>query len=120
MSLSAIVAQFPISLSIQSNLETIHSVIAQASAGDLLLFPEGALSGYSTDVSFLERIDQSLLAASISHLQKESEQRKINIWIGACIKEGDRWFNAAYGFFANGETHIYRKVNLANHERGTF
>jgi predicted amidohydrolase len=62
MNISAIVAQFPVSCSIQSNLEMIDSVLAQADPGDLVLFPEGALSAYAPDISFLEQINQPELA----------------------------------------------------------
>lgn len=120
MKFSAIVVQFPVTLSIQGNLDIIDSVIAQAKVGDLLLFPEGSLSGYSPDTAFLHKIDPRRLEEALSHIQQESKQRKINTWIGACVNENGKWFNAAYGFSANGRVHIYHKVNLAQHERSVF
>jgi predicted amidohydrolase len=120
MNISTVIAQFPVSLSIKRNLEVIDSVLAQASAGDLILLPEGSISGYSTDTSFLERIDQAELMAGIEHLQTEAVRRKTNIWAGACVNLDGKWFNAAYGFWADGKTHVYYKINLANHERGVF
>jgi predicted amidohydrolase len=120
MNISAIIAQFPVTLSIQNNLMMINNVLAQTNPGDWVLFPEGSLSGYSTDLSFLKQIDQQELLAGLKHIQKEATKRKINIWVGSCVIENRQWLNAAYGFTADGETMIYHKINLANHERGTF
>ena len=120
MNISTIVAQFPVSLSVKTNLEIIDSVLEQTNSGDLVLFPEGSISGYSTDVSFLRYIDQSELIAGIQHLQTEAAKRKIHIWAGACVNRDGKWFNAAYGFSADGKTNVYYKINLANHERGVF
>ncbi|HET9913936.1 MAG TPA: carbon-nitrogen hydrolase family protein, partial [Anaerolineales bacterium] len=120
MNVSAVVAQFPVSLSIKRNLEIISSVLEQTNIGDLVIFPEGSISGYSADVSFLEQLDWTELMAGIKHLQTEAVNRKINVWAGACVNMDGKWFNAAYGFSADGTTHVYYKINLANHERGIF
>jgi predicted amidohydrolase len=120
MSLTAIVAQFPVTLSIQSNLKIIDSVLEQTNAGDWVIFPEGSVSGYSTDTTFLKQINHSELIEGLEHFRKEAERRKINIWVGACVNFDGKWFNTAQGFTSNGETQIYRKINLANHERGVF
>lgn len=120
MNISALIAQFPVSLSIPKNLEVIDSILAQARPGDLVLFPEGALSGYSTDTAFLKYIDQAALAAGLQHVQAETVKRKVNVWAGACVNRSGKWFNTAYGFSADGKTDLYDKINLANHERGFF
>ena len=120
MKLTALVAQFPVSLSIQKNLESIHSILLQTRPGDLVVLPEGSLSGYDTDTSFLEHINNGDLMAGKAHLQTEAVARKINLWVGACVNQNGKWFNAAWGFFADGRTAVYHKINLANHERGFF
>lgn len=120
MKLSAVIAQFPVSLSIQKNLEIIDSVLEQTKAGDWVLFPEGSLSGYSPDMSFLQHINHDELFAGLKHIQQVAEQRAINVWIGACMNIDGEWFNTAHGFSADGKSHIYRKINLANQERGVF
>jgi len=120
MNIAAVIAQFPVSLSIQRNLEVIDSVMEQTQAGDLVIFPEGSISGYSLDTTFLKQINQHEVMAGLSHIQKEAERQKINVWVGACVNHDGDWFNAAYGFSADGKTHIYHKINLANHERGVF
>jgi hypothetical protein len=120
MKINALIAQFPVSLSIQRNLEIIDSILEQTNVGDVVIFPVGSISGYSTDTSFLKQIDRLALRNAINHLQAEAERRRINLWAGACINIDDQWFNAAYGFLADGKTQVYHKINLANHERGSF
>lgn len=120
MKISAIIAQFPITLSIPHNLELIDEIVAQADPGDLIIFPEGSVSGYLTDLSFLKHINSSELSAGLDHLKKGAERQKVNLWVGACVNQGGKWFNTAYGFTPEGKTHIYQKINLAYHERGVF
>jgi predicted amidohydrolase len=120
MRLNAIVAQFPVTLSIPSNLEIIDSVLEQTNVGDLVIFPEGAVSGYSTDTIFLQQIDHEELTAGLEHVRNEAKRRKINIWVGACVNIEGAWFNTAQGFLSDGQVHIYHKINLATHERGVF
>jgi predicted amidohydrolase len=120
MKIPAVIAQFPVSLSIQRNLEMMDSVIAKTNPGDLVLFPEGSVSGYSTDTLFLQQINHHELTTALNHLRNECEKRRINVWAGACVCNAGEWFNAAYGFSASGVTQIYHKINLANHERGIF
>lgn len=118
MKLFALVAQFPVSLSIQRNLASMLGLLDQTKPGDLVIFPEGSLSGYSHDPSFLDQIDYQELESASQQLRLIAMQRKLNLWVGTVIPEGESWFNAAYGFTPQGETHIYRKTNLAHHERG--
>ena len=116
--INVVVAQFPVTFSIQRNLGFIDSVLARTNVGDLVVFPEGALSGYSTDPSFVMRIECHTLMTGLEYLQRAAVEREINLWVGACVCENGEWFNAAYGFFADGKTQVYRKINLAHHERG--
>ena len=120
MTVTAMLAQFPVTLSIQNNLEMIESVLEQTRSGDWVIFPEGSVSGYSTDTTFLQQINHGELIAGLDHLRDEAERRKINIWVGACMNIDGGWFNTAQGFCSTGETQTYRKINLATHERGIF
>jgi predicted amidohydrolase len=120
MFIPALVTQFPISLSISQNLAHIQQALGMARAGDLVVFPEGAISGYSHDLSFLDRLDLDELADALEHIGREAVGRKINVWAGTIYRRDGHWFNAAWGFTADGRTHIYNKINLAHHERGVL
>jgi predicted amidohydrolase len=120
MKISAILAPFPVSLSIQSNLERIDTVLAQATPGAWVVLPEGAISGYSTDIEFLKQVDPHAVDAGLAHVHAEARRRELTVWVGACVYEDGNWFNSAHGFCADGTDLEYRKINLANHERGVL
>jgi predicted amidohydrolase len=120
MIISVMVAQFSVSLSIRENLDTILELLNQTRAGDLVVFPEGSVSGYSTDLSFLEQVNHRELEAGLDLLREEAVKRKIYLWVGTCVKENENWINAGFGFSPHSDKYIYQKINLAHHERGTF
>jgi predicted amidohydrolase len=118
--ISLLLAQFPVSLSISENLKTILGVLENSRPGEFVIFPEGAVSGYSRDMAFLKEIKPQELTAALDQLRDEAQNRGIYLWVGTCILDGSQWFNAALGFTPNGGAHQYRKINLATHERGTI
>lgn len=120
MLISVLVAQFPISISVKENLARIEEVIDQSKPGDLVVLPEGSVSGYSCDLSFLRKIDQPALQRALCHLQAAARIRSIHLWAGSCVYENGNWFNAGLGFTPQGKIWRYYKINLAQHERGVF
>jgi predicted amidohydrolase len=120
MKISVVLAQFPVSLSIQENLKAILAALDQAQPGDIVLFPEGSISGYAQDFAFLQAIDPQVLTAAVDQLRDQAQKRGVHIWAGACFPDGGQWFNVALGFTPAGGAHQYRKVNLATHERGVI
>ncbi len=118
--ISVLVAQFPITLDVKDNLSAITSMLAYAQPGDLVILPEGALSGYAQDPAFLDDIDVAFLAESMRVLQTEAVQRQVHLIFGSCVREAGRWYNAGLYYGPNEETFVYRKINLATNERGYF
>jgi predicted amidohydrolase len=118
MKIPLLLAQFPVSLSISENLEIILGVLKNTRSGDFVLFPEGAVSGYSRDMAFLKEIQPQELTSALDQLRDQAQKRGIYLWVGTCILDGSQWFNAALGFTPNGGAYQYRKINLATHERG--
>ncbi|MFW9829481.1 MAG: carbon-nitrogen hydrolase family protein [Candidatus Thorarchaeota archaeon] len=120
MFLSILAAQFPVSLTIQNNLDQILAILNHSKKNDLVVFPEGSISGYDTNISFLEQIDMNKVNNAMKTLKTEAKEKKINLWVGSCLFENGNWFNVALGFTPDGKVNRYNKVNLAIHERGTF
>lgn len=87
---------------------------------DLVVLPEGALSGYSDDMSILKNINLDLLQKGLDRLKQEVINRKIHLIFGSCIYEQQAWQNSAICYSYNNEDFIYKKVNLATNERGVF
>lgn len=110
----------PVSLSISKNIEIMSDVISSAQSGDIVIFPEGAISGYSEDMSFLKEIDEAEIEKSLRTLSIFAKEKNLNIWAGSAIKEKGQWFNSALGFMNDGNINTYQKINLANAERGIF
>ncbi len=117
MKASILLAPVPVSDSITNNIEMILAGLDHAQEGDIVVFPEGMVSGYAIDLSFLKEMRSEQLEAALEELRGQAQARKIYLWVGSYIKDGLQWFNAAFGFTPNGGAHQYRKINLARHER---
>ena len=61
MLISILGAQFPVSFDVQDNLNQILSILKNSKEQDLVVFPEGCISGYDTNLSFLEKVDDDEL-----------------------------------------------------------
>jgi predicted amidohydrolase len=116
--ISAVAAQFPVRLSIADNGRQILSLLEQAQLDELLILPEGAVSGYADDLSFLETVDTGELDSALRDVQQAAQQSGAHLVVGSCLCEGGRWRNAALYFAPDGSQSTYYKVNLATHERG--
>ena len=117
MRIQAVIAQFPVSQNISENLAAVQAALEQARTGDLVLFPEGGLSGYSAEPGFFDQLDEAALHNALEQLRLVAQQRAIHLWVGAYQKQQGSWYNAAWGFTPDGKTHCYRKINLATAER---
>ncbi len=120
MKVSIIIGQFPITFNIKENLNKIKQILDEANEDDLIILPEGALSGYDDDISFLKYIDLQTLNYAMNQLKSEAITRKVHIIFGSCIYQDSSWFNAAIFYSYNNDDFIYKKVNLATHERNVF
>ena len=118
--LSVVVVQFPISLDIGKNLDTMLSIVAESRTNELVVFPEGAVSGYDSDPTFLDSVEYHEIEEAFQKLQNEVRKRRSHLIFGSCLYEGGEWYNAGLYFSHNAAPFIYRKINLATNERGYF
>jgi predicted amidohydrolase len=118
--LSVIIGQFPITLNICENLKEIKLILEKSQKDDLVVLPEGALSGYSDDIDFLKDINVEELENSMKVLKEEVINRQIHLIFGSCIFEEEAWYNAAICYSYKNSDFIYKKLNLAFHEREYF
>ena len=91
---------------------------AEASPGSLVVLPEAALSGYDDSLSGLDSLDPSALASAAAAVATAADQLGVHVLCGSLLRVAGDWFNAALYFGPAGERWMYRKVNLATHERG--
>jgi predicted amidohydrolase len=118
MKVSAVVAQTRISWDIQRNLAAISAALAGARPGELVVLPEAAVSGYDDELSGLAGLDPGAVLAGLERVAEQAQVRGIHVFCGSLLPEDDGWANAALYFGPDGTRQVYRKVNLATHERG--
>jgi omega-amidase len=112
------VAQVPVCWSVPRNTETILAAIAGAGAGTLLVLPEGMLSGYDDRLSGLDGLRPEELAQAREVIGAAARHRGVHVVFGTLLAEDGQWWNAAIYCAPDGRSWVYRKVNLAMHERG--
>jgi predicted amidohydrolase len=117
--IGVLVAQFPVSLDIDKNLDAIVHVLDCAREEVLVILPEGALSGYAEDAAFLQAIDIARLTASWHFLAEEATRRNVHLIFGSCLQEAGQWYNTGIYHGPRGEQFVYRKINLATGEQNS-
>jgi predicted amidohydrolase len=120
MKLSVLIGQFPISFNINDNLKCIINILEKAEPNDLVVVPEGALSGYSDDITFLKDINVDELEKAMEKLKLEVVRSNVHLIFGTCLFEKGSWYNTGICYSFNNNDFLYKKVNLATHERGYF
>jgi predicted amidohydrolase len=119
MGLQVVIGQLDICWDPLRNSERIISFLrAEARPGSLAVLPEAALSGYDDQLSGLDRLDTRVLADGLTAVAAAASELDVHVLCGSLLPESGSWWNAAIYFGPAGERWTYRKVNLANHERG--
>ena len=118
MQVPVAVAQVPVGWSARRNAGLILDAIGSVGAGTVLVLPECALSGYDDQLSGLDGLDPAELAVARDVVAQAARRSGVHVFCGSLLSEHGRWWNAAYYFPPDGEPWVYRKVNLAMHERG--
>jgi predicted amidohydrolase len=119
-----VLAQFPVGFSVTGNLDTILGVLSEAEPGDIVITPEGALTGYllhgQADLERLAKTDPEHVIEAIDAVADEAVRRGVNLWLGVCRRVDGTWSNEALGLLGDGTRLTYRKVNLSTAERPFF
>ncbi len=118
MKLIIALAQFKPTLNVSENLNKMIKMITQTKENDIVVMPEGCLSGYSHNLGFLNENIAVEIEQALIILQSYSKKSRVHLIFGSCIREGDSWYNAGIYIAPTGFKHIYKKVNMAIHERG--
>ncbi|WTK76836.1 hypothetical protein OG292_02855 [Streptomyces sp. NBC_01511] len=96
----------------------ISEVLAEARPDDIVVLPEGALSGYGPDLSVLGDLDTLALANATDRVADLAQRKSVHLFCGTLLFDQGVWSNAAVYFSPTGARWIYRKINLAMNERG--
>jgi predicted amidohydrolase len=119
-----VLAQIQVGWSVEDNEGAIATTLSAASPGDVILTPEGSLSGYPSlgevEAPHLGAIDHDKVGAALERLASSARAAHVTLWVGACRPAGDLLANEAIGLRPDGSRAAYRKANLGSVERGRF
>jgi omega-amidase len=122
--LGVVLAQIPITFDVTRNVATIREAVDQARPGDVVLTPEGSVSGYPArgdhEGPMLDRIDGGAVEEGLDELAGAAGESGVHLVVGACRPEPIGLTNAAVVLTAINRRFTYRKANLADVERGRF
>jgi len=118
MRVEVAVAQVPVCWSVPRNLETILAAIGAAGTGTVLVLPEAVLPGYDDQLSGLGALRPGELAEARDAIAAAARAHGVHVFFGTLLPEHGQWWNAAVYCSPAGRSWVYRKVNLAMHERG--
>lgn len=116
--MSIMIAQVPVSWNVDTNLITLREVLGETRPGDVVVMPEGMLSGYGDDLARLDVMDPATVNHAVAQAARLAEQKQVHIFCGSLLPLDGGWYNAGVFFPAHGDYQVYRKINLAMHERG--
>ena len=107
-------AHMPISLSIAENLAQVEKILSDTKQSDIVVFAEGALSGYTPeDKDFIKNLDFNALDNAHETCRRLAREKKMHLLIGSIDSEGSKHYNTSFLFCPDGTTQRYRKANLA-------
>lgn len=118
MRISIVIAQVPAVWNLDTNLTTVREVLREVRAGDVVVLPEGMLSGYGDDLAPLASVEPAAVHDAVAQVAHLAQQKQVQIFCGSLLPWEDGWCNAGLYFPATGDYQVYRKINLAMHERG--
>lgn len=118
MQMPILIAQVPVVWDVATNLATVRDVLTEARPEDVVVLPEGMLSGYGDDLSPLAAVDPAEVADAVGYVARSAEQKRVHVFCGSLLPTDDGWYNAGLFFPAQGGHRVYRKINLATNERG--
>jgi predicted amidohydrolase len=117
--MSIMIAQVQTAWNIDTNLGTVRDVLDEAHRGDVVVLPEGMLSGYDEDLTPLDGLDPAAVHHAVAQVARLAAGKHVHVFCGSLLPQPGGWCNAGLFFPADGGRHqIYRKINLAMNERG--
>jgi predicted amidohydrolase len=117
MKINVAAAQLPVEWNVVENVQAVESALQSAKADDLLVLPEGMISGYDDQLTGLRTLDQRAVSEAIEVVTELVRERNVHLVCGTLFPDDGNWSNAAIYFSPEGERSVYRKVNLATAER---
>jgi predicted amidohydrolase len=74
--MSIMIAQFPVVWNVDANLVTVREVLSEARAGDVVVLPEGMLSGYGDDLAPLAAMEPAAVNHAVARVAQLARQKQ--------------------------------------------
>ncbi|BAL91142.1 putative carbon-nitrogen hydrolase [Actinoplanes missouriensis 431] len=121
MLMTFVVAQVPVSWDVEANLSTVREIVGAAHTGDVVVLPEGMLSGYGEDLSDLDHLCPAVVLDAVAEVERLARSSGAHVFCGSLLPvEGGGWCNAGLIVAPDGGHRVYQKINLAMNERGVL
>ena len=115
------IAQLIVGRDIAANLSRIQPACEAARPGDLVVFPEGVLSGYfPDDDAFMRRLDAERIEAALGEIERVVRVRQCHCIFGSATLADGAWRNSVITATAEGQRHVYHKIELSGLDRRHF
>jgi N-carbamoylputrescine amidase len=87
---------------------------------DVVIFPELAVSGYTTDGDVVQRVAEPLDGPTVEQLMAVTAESGGLVVTGLCERSGKSFFNSVVAVGADGPALHYRKLHLFDREREVY
>ena len=115
------IAQFAIQRDLASNLKYVLGVLDEATGGEMVVFAEGALSGYAPkDPAYTDQLDAAAIEDAIATIKARVQAAGCRCLLGSATRDGHRWRNAVLMFDGDADPARYFKAELSGLDRRHF
>lgn len=115
------VSQFVVQRELAANLHKVLAVLDQSLAGEIVVFPEGALSGYEpADDAYLDRLDVEAIDDAVLRVRDRVDAVGCRCIVGSATYARGRWWNSVLWFGGSGGVQRYDKSELSGLDRRHF
>jgi hypothetical protein len=88
MQMSIMIAQVPAVWDVDANLATLREVLGETRPGDVVVRPEGLLSGHGEDLTPLDATDSAPVDHAVAQAAGLAKQKQVHIFCGS---QRPRW-----------------------------
>jgi predicted amidohydrolase len=107
---------------VDDNRGLVRSLADQAltAGSDLVVFPELAVSGYTTDRALVQEVAEPLDGPTVGMLTELTARRGGLVATGLCERDGDVFYNSVVVVGRDGPVLHYRKLHLFDEENDVY
>lgn len=115
------IAQTDVTDNLSTNLSHICKIIDACNENDIVIFPEGALSGYDPEnEDFLDILNSNDINTAINTIHQYIQKKNCSCLFGTAILVDKKWYNSSVYLSSMGTKEIYYKTNLSYYDKHHF